>query len=129
MKFKSLIIIDFRKIEGVYFMKKEKFLNVHPGEILLEEFLQPLNISAYRLAKETGIPESKISDIIHGKRNITAQLSLKLGKFFELNSEFWLGLQNDFDIRKERENLKSELKSIKSYKLFSGINEKTPSVA
>lgn len=110
-------------------MKNDKFLNVHPGEILIEEFLQPLNISAYRLAKETGIPESKISDIIHGKRNITAQLSLKLGKFFELNSEFWLGLQNDFDIRKERENLKSELKSIKSYKLFSDIKEKTPSVA
>ena len=110
-------------------MKKEQFINVHPGEILLEEFLQPLHISAYRLSKETGIPESKLSDIIHGKRNITAQLSLKLGKFFELNSEFWLGLQNDFDLRKERENLKKELNSIKSYKLFTDVEDKTPSMA
>ena len=110
-------------------MKKEQFINVHPGEILFEEFLQPLHISAYRLSKETGIPESKISDIIHGKRNITAQLSLKLGKFFELNPEFWLGLQNDFDIRKERENLKKELNTIKSYKLFTDVEEKTPSLA
>ncbi|NCN11238.1 MAG: HigA family addiction module antidote protein [Leptospira sp.] len=109
-------------------MKKEKFLNVHPGEILIEEFLMPLEISAYRLAKETGIPESNVSEIINGKRSITAAISIKLGKFFELNSMFWIGLQNDFDIRLESHKLKSKIKDIKSYKELKRKTDKTKKV-
>ena len=113
-------------------MKKNVFINVHPGEILSEEFLIPLNISAYRLAKETGIPESNISEIINAKRNITAAISIKLGKFFELNPHFWIGLQNDFDIRFEEHKLKEVIKDIRTYKEFSKTKEKikkTKSVA
>ena len=105
-------------------MKKENFINVHPGEILTEEFLTPLEISAYRLAKETGIPESNISEIINGKRSITAAISIKLGKFFELNPTFWIGLQNDYDIRLESHKLKSKIKEIKSFRELRKKNEK-----
>ncbi|MCG6154077.1 HigA family addiction module antitoxin [Leptospira bandrabouensis] len=109
-------------------MKKETFINVHPGEILSEEFLIPLEISAYRLAKETGIPESNISDIINGKRSITAAISIKLGKFFELNPLFWIGLQNDYDIRLETHKLKSKINDIKSFKEIRKKNEKSKKI-
>ncbi|ABZ94667.1 plasmid maintenance system antidote protein [Leptospira biflexa serovar Patoc strain 'Patoc 1 (Ames)'] len=109
-------------------MKKENFINVHPGEILTEEFLTPLEISAYRLAKETGIPESNISEIINGKRSITAAISIKLGKFFELNPMFWIGLQNDYDIRLESHKLKSKIKEIKSFRELRKKNEKIKKV-
>lgn len=105
-------------------MKKENFINVHPGEILSEEFLTPLEISAYRLAKETGIPESNISEIINGKRSITAAISIKLAKFFELNSMFWIGLQNDYDIRLESFKLRSKIKEIKSFRELKKQKEK-----
>ena len=97
-------------------MKNKLLINVHPGEILAEEFLLPLSISAYRLAKETGISESNLSEILHGKRSITVSISLRLGKFFELNPSYWIGLQNDYDLRVEENKLKKEIKSIKSYK-------------
>ena len=100
-------------------MTNRKFLNVHPGEILFEEFLKPMNITAYRLAKETGIPESKISDILKGKRNITANISIKLGKFFELNPQFWIGIQNDHDIREEMQKLNKQLSIMKTFRDFS----------
>jgi len=109
-------------------MKKENFINVHPGEILIEEFLTPLEISAYRLAKETGIPESNISEIINGKRSITAAISIKLGKFFELNPMFWIGLQNDYDIRLESHKLKSKIKEIKSFRELKKKNDKIKKV-
>ncbi|WP_413462838.1 HigA family addiction module antitoxin [Leptospira santarosai] len=80
--------------------------------------IRGLGHSGYRLSKETGIPESKISDIIHGKRNITVSISIKLGKFFDLNPHFWIGLQNDYDIREEQHKLAKVLKSMKSYKDF-----------
>ena len=108
-------------------MKKKSIINVHPGEILAEEFLIPLTISAYRLAKETGISESNLSEILHGKRSITVSISLRLGKFFELNPSFWIGLQNDYDLRVEENKLKKEIKSIKSYKKI--INKKLKSKA
>jgi addiction module HigA family antidote len=113
-------------------MNNTKFLNVHPGEILKEEFLEEMKITAYRLAKETNIPESNLSEIINGKRNITASISIKLGKFFELNPNFWLGLQNDYDIRKENHKLEDTIQNMKSYKDFyseSQDTRKTPSVA
>lgn len=112
-------------------MAQRKFLNVHPGEILLEEFLKPMHISAYRLAKETGIPESKISDIVKGKRNITASISIKLGKFFELNPQFWIGIQNDHDIREESQKLAKQLTVMKTFRDFyveQKVKRKTPSL-
>jgi addiction module HigA family antidote len=91
-------------------MKKLK--NIHPGEILKEEFLEPLNISAYRLAKETHLDQTRISEIIHKKRRITADTALRLAKFFGNTPQFWLGLQNDYDIEEERSDMDAELKKI-----------------
>ena len=81
-----------------------KLLNVHPGEILLEEFMLPLKITAYRLSKNLEIPQTRISQIIKGKRRITADTALRLSSFFGNSAKFWLGLQNDYDIEKERNN-------------------------
>ncbi len=75
--------------------------NIHPGEILDEEFLKPLNITAYRIAKETMISQTRISEIIKGKRRITADTALRFSKFFGNSPQFWLGLQNDFDLEEE----------------------------
>ena len=94
-------------------MKKLK--NTHPGEILQEEFLQPLEISAYKLSKDIGIPQTRISSIIKGKRRITADTALRLSKYFGNSAKFWLGLQDDFDIEEEKNQKKAELKAIKQY--------------
>src|SRR6056297_959132 len=76
--------------------------NIHPGEILKEEFLVPMEISAYRLSKEIGIPQTRISQIIKGKRRITADTALRLSAFFGNTPKFWLGLQDDYDLEEER---------------------------
>jgi addiction module HigA family antidote len=89
--------------------------NIHPGEVLLEEFLIPLEVSAYRLSKDTGIPQTRISAIIKGNRRITADTALRLAKYFGNSAKFWLGLQDDFDIEEENQNLKSTLNSIKPF--------------
>jgi addiction module HigA family antidote len=89
--------------------------NIHPGEILLEEFLNPLEISAYLLSKEICVPQTRISQIIKGKRRITADTALRLSKFFGNSAKFWLGLQDDFDIEDEKMNLKKDLNSIKPF--------------
>ena len=94
-------------------MKKLK--NIHPGEILLEEFLIPLGISAYRVSKETNIPQTRISAIIKGNRRITADTALRLSKYFGNSAKFWLGLQDDFDIEEENAHLKNELNSIQQF--------------
>jgi len=93
----------------------EKLANVHPGEILLHEFLEPLEISAYRLSKDLKIPQTRISEIIKGRRRITADTALRLSKYFDNSAKFWLGLQDDFDIEKGKENKESELNEIKQY--------------
>ena len=80
----------------------ERLENVHPGEILLEEFLKPMQISAYRLSKDIGIPQTRISQIIKGNRRITADTALRLSSYFGNSAKFWLGLQNDYDIEHER---------------------------
>jgi addiction module HigA family antidote len=85
----------------------EKLSNIHPGEILLEEFLIPMEISAYRLAKETFIPQTRISEIIKGNRRITADTALRFSKFFGTSAKFWLGIQDDYDLEEEG-NLKNE---------------------
>ena len=92
-------------------MKKLK--NIHPGEILQEEFLIPLEISAYRLSKDIGIPQTRVSEIVKGNRRITADTSLRLSKYFGNSAKFWLGIQNDFDIEEESNEKKTELSAIK----------------
>ncbi len=90
----------------------EKLNNIHPGEILLEEFLIPLEITAYRLAKDTFIPQTRISEIIKGKRRITADTALRFAKYFGTSPRFWLGLQDDFDLEEESSQKSSELNNI-----------------
>lgn len=92
-------------------MKKLK--NTHPGEILQEEFLLPLEISAYKLSKDIGIPQTRVSSIINGNRRITADTALRLSKYFGNSAKFWLGLQDDYDIEEERNEKKAELNAIK----------------
>lgn len=89
--------------------------NIHPGEVLSEEFLQPLNVTAYRLAKETNIPQTRISEIIKKKRRITADTALRFSKYFGNSPEFWLGLQNDFDLEEEKYKISKELNKIHAY--------------
>ena len=90
-----------------------KLENIHPGEILNEEFLIPLGISAYKLSKETFMPQTRISAIIKGQRRITADTALRLSKFFGTSAKFWLGLQDDYDLEEERTEVQKELKQIK----------------
>lgn len=90
----------------------EKLNNIHPGEILLEEFLIPLEISAYRLAKDTFIPQTRISEIIKGKRRITADTALRFAKYFGTSPKFWLSLQDDFDLEEEAFQKSNELNNI-----------------
>ena len=92
-------------------MKKLK--NIHPGEILLEEFLLPFEISAYRLSKDIGIPQTRISQILKGNRSVTADTALRLSTYFGNSAAFWLGLQNDYDLEKERRKNKDLLKTIR----------------
>ncbi len=92
-----------------------KLKNIHPGEILKEEFLIPLEISAYRLSKDIGIPQTRISEIVKGNRRITADTALRFSKYFGNSAKFWLGLQDDFDIEEEQNNRRAELKAIKQY--------------
>jgi addiction module HigA family antidote len=96
-----------------------KLKNVHPGEILREEFLKELKISAYRLAKDTGIPQTRISEIIKGARRITADTALRLSRYFGNNPKFWLGLQDDYDLEEEQATKHAEFNSIKHYSGFA----------
>jgi addiction module HigA family antidote len=94
----------------------EKLANIHPGEILQYEFLIPLEISAYKLAKDLKIPQTRVSEIIKGRRRITADTALRLSKYFGNSAKFWLGLQDDYDIEEQRDEKKSELDQIKLFK-------------
>jgi len=91
----------------------ERLDNTHPGEILKEEFLSPLGISAYRLAKDTFLPQTRISEILKGKRRITADTALRFSKFFGTSAKFWLGLQDDYDLEEEKIQKEEELNNIK----------------
>ena len=90
----------------------ETLRNIHPGEILMEEFLQPLRISAYRLSKETFIPQTRIGEILKGRRRITADTALRLSKYFGTSAKFWLGLQDDYDLEEAFSLKKSEFENI-----------------
>jgi addiction module HigA family antidote len=93
----------------------DKLANIHPGEILYYEFLDPLGITAYRLSKELNIPQTRISQIIKGKRRVTADTAVRLSMYFGNSAKFWLGLQNDFDIEAEKSAIQSELRQIKRF--------------
>ncbi len=95
----------------------EKLRNIHPGEILLQEFLIPMGISAYRLSLDIGIPQTRISEIIKGKRRITADTAIRLSKYFGNSVKFWLGLQNDYDIEEELISKANEFNAIKKNKV------------
>jgi len=90
-----------------------KLPNIHPGDILAEEFLKPLKISGYRLAKETHMPATRVSDILLRRRGITADTALRLSRYFSNSPDFWLGLQAEYDLREEARSRKKDLESIK----------------
>ena len=90
----------------------ERLPNIHPGEILKEEFLDPFGISAYKFSKEIKIPQTRISQIIKGNRRITADTALRLSEFFGNSPQFWLGIQDDYDLEEERIKIEEELKQI-----------------
>ena len=86
-------------------MAKKILQPIHPGEILLEEFLEPLSLSQYRLAKGISVPPRRINEIVHGKRAVTADTALRLARFFGTSDRFWLNLQTRFDLERERDKL------------------------
>lgn len=94
----------------------EKLPNIHPGEILMEEFLTPLNITAYRLSKDLKIPQTRVSEILKGRRRITADTALRLSNYFGNSAKFWLGLQDDFDLEEQFKDKKDLFASIRKYK-------------
>lgn len=90
-------------------MSQRDFEPIHPGEILLEEFLKPMGITQYRLAKDISVPQRRISEIVHGKRSITADTALRLGRFFQMEAQFWLNLQARYDLLQAQQVLASRL--------------------
>jgi len=94
----------------------ERLENIHPGEILLDEFLKPMQISAYKLSKDIDIPQTRISQIIKGNRRITADTALRLSSYFGNSAKFWLGLQDDYDIEDEKEKKTEVFRKIRSLK-------------
>jgi len=100
-------------------IRMERLNNTHPGEILFYEFLEPLEITAYRLSKDLHIPQTRISEIVKGNRRITADTALRLSKYFGNSAKFWLGLQDDYDIEEERNSKQNDLEQIE---LFKNIN-------
>ncbi len=89
-----------------------KLKNIHPGEVLMEEFLIPLEISAYRLSKDIGIPQTRISEILKGKRRVTADTALRLSQYFGNSAKFWLGLQDDYDLEEGMQIKRDSIDSI-----------------
>jgi antitoxin HigA-1 len=87
----------------------EKLPPIHPGQILIEEFLKPLNISQYRLAKEISVPPRRINEIVHGLRAITPDTALRLSRYFGLSERFWINLQTRYDIEIEKDRLQGRL--------------------
>lgn len=99
----------------------------HPGEILFEEFLKPFNISQYRLAKDINVPAIRISQIINGKRAVTADTALRLGKYFGNSAQFWLNLQNHYDLEIQLDKLENELEF--EVKVFDFAHKNTKTLA
>lgn len=93
-------------------MGKKKLRNIHPGEVLEEEFLKPLDISRYRLAKDIDVPQTRIAEICKRRRGITADTALRLAKYFGTTAKFWMGLQEDYDLEEEASKNAEALASI-----------------
>lgn len=90
-------------------MKKKLLEPIHPGEILMEEFLKPMDISQYRLAKDINVSARRINEIVHGKRSISPDTALRLSKYFGLSERFWINLQARYDLEIEKDRLKNRL--------------------
>lgn len=100
-------------------MKTKKIQPIHPGEILMEEFLDPLGLSQNQLANDIGVPPRRINEIVHGKRRITADTALRLARYFKMSPQFWLGLQMDYDLDIEEDKLSEKLnKEVSTYELL-----------
>ena len=97
----------------------ERLDNIHPGEVLLEEFMKPLEITAYRLSKDLEIPQTRISEILKGRRRISADTALRLSRYFVNSAKFWLGLQDDYDLEEELNKRKPEFQRIKKRKDYA----------
>ena len=91
-------------------MKKRNFPPIHPGEILVKEFLDPLKISQYRLAKDIGVTPRRINEIVHGRRAISADTALRLGQFFGMEAQFWMNLQSRYDMEVTRDQFQDKIK-------------------
>ena len=102
-------------IKGVLIMNNNKIPPIHPGEILKEEFLDEMNISQYKLAKEISVPARRINEIVHGKRAITANTALRLGRYFGVSPQFWTNLQSHYDLEIELDKIGSKLDSEVKY--------------
>ncbi len=99
-------------------MKQKRLPPVHPGEILMDEFLHPMGISQYRLARDISVPPRRINEIVHGKRSITADTALRLGRFFSMSPQFWLNLQTRYDLEVAEDHLDNRLdKEVHALKL------------
>ena len=92
-------------------MRKKMFAPIHPGEILMEEFLKPLGISQYKLAKDINVPARRINEIVHGKRSITPDTALRLSRYFNLSERFWLNLQARYDLEVEKDKLNDRIEA------------------
>ncbi len=90
-------------------MAKRDFKPIHPGEILLEEFLRPMEISQYRIAKDISVSQRRIGEIVQGKRSITADTALRLGRYFGMEAQFWLNLQSRYDLKRTEVDLEKKL--------------------
>jgi addiction module HigA family antidote len=90
-------------------METKRIQPIHPGEILLKEYLEPLELSQYRIAKDISVPARRINEIVHGKRSITADTALRLSRYFGTSDRFWLNLQVRFDLEMEKDRLKGRL--------------------
>jgi len=90
-------------------MNEKKLPPIHPGEILLEEFLKPMEISQYRLAKDISVPARRINEIVHGKRSISPDTALRLSRYFGLSERFWMNLQTRYDLEMEKDRLEGRL--------------------
>ena len=101
-------------------MRKKEIPPIHPGEILMEEFLNPMGISQYRLAHDINVPARRINEIVHGTRRITADTALRLGRYFGMSPQFWINLQGHYDLEVEADRLAGKLeREVQVYKIAS----------
>src|SRR3984957_20575901 len=111
----TVMLLKLKLLIATKCFKMTRLKNIHPGEILSEEFLIPFNTAAYILAKDIGIPQTRLSEIIKGNRRITADTALRFSKYFGNSAKFWLGLQDDYDLEEEIVSKGAEMKNIRHY--------------